>query len=494
MSNIRQAETNRVEGRRSLSLMQKLTMLVAFPLVFEFLFVGSLTILLVTAQSDATRIERAKEAEAISNNILQCMYKLVSTGFLGSLKHDSLTLETYRSAKKEISEQLAMLRDLCANDAEALRSAQIVTVLTHRLTDALDVLTDDSKKSFEQYLRTSSEIGMLSRSFMRECAAIASFQRRIHPHATTHTDWQTIIYSVLAAGLLLSLGVSAGALRYVHLDLLERILKIMRNTEAIARREPLVETVQGSDELATLDKFVHETDDSLRQLERMRQEFFGMLTHDMRAPLTTIQFSVAILADGAYEASPEKRQNMLKSLVPEIGRLNRLVEDLLSANRLETEPLKLTLEPVYSRELLEQVKNTLELEANSRNRSIEIHCDDNYVMADGFQIGRVLINLCANALRYAQMTVQLRCAADGGMVLFEVIDDGPGIPPAVGATLFQRYRQGDDDKTRSGFGLGLFIAKSIIDAHGGEIGYRNVNGDNNPKGCVFFFSLKCCND
>lgn len=326
---------------------------------------------------------------------------------------------------------------------------------------------------------------------MRECERITSIQERIHPNPTSGTDWQTIIYGVLAAGILFSVIASAGALKYVHLDLLQRISQMMNNIDAIARRAPLDNAVQGSDELAELDKFIHSTDESLRQLERSRQEFMSMLTHDMRAPLTQIQFSVGLLADGTYEDEPERRSGMLRTLVPEIARLNRLVDDLLTANKLDVEPIKLELEDVSAKELLSQIKDAMELESSSRDRIITVSGDDTLVVADTFQITRVLTNLCANALKYtaAGTGVDLKCTTESEKVLFEVSDHGPGIAPALVDRIFDRYQQGTDVQTRSGFGLGLYIAKSIIDAHGERIWFENKPPEQG-SGCSFFFTLK----
>ncbi|MBX9668235.1 MAG: hypothetical protein K2X93_11475 [Candidatus Obscuribacterales bacterium] len=222
-------------------------------------------------------------------------------------------------------------------------------------------------------------------------------------------------------------------------------------------------------------RFIYATDDSLRQLERTRQEFVSMRTHDMRLPLTQIQFSVDLLAEGAYEERPEKRQDMLVTLVPEIARLNRMIDDLLTANKLDAEPLKLSLETLSARELLNQIRDAMQIEDSSRDRSIKVTADDSKILADQFQLERVLTNLCTNALKYtpARSVVELRCRAEDERVVPEVIDEGPGVPDELAPHLFERYRQGDDDRARSGFGLGLYIAKSIVEAHGGEIGFQN---------------------
>ncbi|MBX9666273.1 MAG: HAMP domain-containing histidine kinase [Candidatus Obscuribacterales bacterium] len=473
---------------KSLSLQQKLRLLVALPLLFLFVFVISLTALLIVAQTDVERVERAKETQLAGNDIVQGMYKMVSMAYLYSQKGDATVLSEYLSSKKSVKPQLKRLRAVCATNVSAKQSAERVSVLLNRLVDTLDELTDASKSGFVGYATALSSSVITCRLIMQECAKIAEVQRQIHPQPTTNTDWQRIIFIVLAVGLLSCVVVSVGALRFVHLDILQRLSLIMRNTESLGRREPLTESVGGSDEIADLDQFIYSTDDSLRQLERTRQEFVSMLTHDMRVPLTQIQFSVGLLAEGAYEDNPAKRQDMLVTLVPEIGRLNRMIDDLLTANKLDAEPLKLNLETLSARELLNQVCEAMQIEASSRERSVKVTADDSKVLADQFQLSRVLTNLCANALRYtpANSVVELRCRAEDEHVVLEVIDEGPGVPDELAPHLFERYRQGSEEQDRSGFGLGLYIAKSIVEAHDGEIGFQNRL----DRGCVFFVTLK----
>ncbi|MBX9686545.1 MAG: HAMP domain-containing histidine kinase [Candidatus Obscuribacterales bacterium] len=477
---------------KGLSLAQKLSMLVALPLVIGFVFVGTLAMLLRIAQMDARQIEKAKETQTLNSEILHSTYKMVSMGFIFAMKGDSSALQTYELSKQDVGPELKKLRAICAKDPAAKRSADIVTVLMLRLVDCLDDLTRPNKLSYDEYCRLAGQSQFLSKMLVNECLKIAEIQRHIHTHPTSNANWQMRIYFALAVGIVLSLIISGLALRYVQLDLLQRIALMMRNTASIARREPLKEQVSGSDELAELDKFIHAADDSIRQLEQSRQEFISMLTHDMRSPLTQIQFSVSVLAEGTYEDNPEKRQKMLQTLVPEISRLNRLIDDLLTANKLESEPLKLLLEPLSAADLLKQVSEVMEMEASSRQRTVKVNAVESKVLADSFQIIRVLTNLCANALKYTPpgATVELCCQAQGESVLFEVIDDGPGISAELAEHLFERYSQGKDSQTRTGFGLGLYIAKSIVLAHGGQIGYLNRSQKDGQSGSVFYFTLK----
>jgi signal transduction histidine kinase len=479
---------------KSLTLMQKLTMLVAIPMVCELVFVGSLALLLYGAQEDAKRVEAAKQTEVVSSDINQTIYKLECMAFIYASKKDPALRGLYEATKEGFDDKLERLRRDCQGNTEATLSAERVDVLAKRLVDHLDLLIESSKTSFETFLGTASKIGWVNHVIISETSNIRAIEDRIHPHATSSTNWQAVIYGVLTTGLVLSFIICAMALRFFHLDLLQRITTIMRNTEAIAKRQPLIESVSGTDELASLDKFVHNTDASLRQLENDRQEFFSMLTHDMRAPLTQIQFAVCLVADETYDALPAKSKDMLQSIVPEITKLNRLVEDLLTANKLDFEPLKLSIEPIQAKQLLFEVRDAMQTEANSRNRSIKVIADDSEVLADPFQTGRVLTNLCANALRFAPAgsEIELRCQAVGETVVFEVADKGPGIPPELADQVFDRYRQAKDGSKTGGFGLGLYIAKSIVVAQGGQISFENRTG--NETGCVFRFTLSAALD
>jgi signal transduction histidine kinase len=169
--------------------------------------------------------------------------------------------------------------------------------------------------------------------------------------------------------------------------------------------------------------------------------------------------------------------------------LNRLVEDLLTANKLDAQPMKLAMEKLSSKRLLEGVRQAMVSEAESRGREIEVAGADVEVLADEFQISRVLINLCANALKYTPSgtTVKLMCTVADERVIFSVEDHGPGIPEKLQPHLFERYQQGQDEMSKLGFGLGLYIARSIVEAHGERIWFENKQGDD--TGCRFYFTL-----
>jgi signal transduction histidine kinase len=220
-----------------------------------------------------------------------------------------------------------------------------------------------------------------------------------------------------------------------------------------------------------------------------RQEFMGMLTHDMRTPLTNVNILLGMISEGVYDDDAPKRRKLTAKMVPEIERISRLIEDLLSLEKLDEGKLSFVREPCLVEQLLETVSDAVQNQARASDKAVAIDISEDFtILADSYQITRVLINLTANALKYTanNTTVTLKAQRIESQALFEVIDEGPGVKAETIPRLFERFGQGEDSLARTGFGLGLAICKAIVEAHNGNIGARNRE---DRKGAIFFFTL-----
>lgn len=242
-----------------------------------------------------------------------------------------------------------------------------------------------------------------------------------------------------------------------------------------------------------------------RALERRRREAVQMVSHDLRSPLTSIQFSLEMLAAGAngdlsYEALQDVRsaQNNTSQLI-------NLVNDLLDLEKLESGSLKMKLARVELNEVLAKAIDVVRFLARSRKIELKMEPTELLVFADSERLIQVAINMLANAIKFApeQSAVSLSSSADKGYAEVRVKDEGPGIPRQYQEEIFERFsqvRQGDfhaDDRDKvpqttahagsreSGTGLGLAICKSIIEEHEGTIGVDSEEG----KGSTFWFRV-----
>jgi signal transduction histidine kinase len=229
-----------------------------------------------------------------------------------------------------------------------------------------------------------------------------------------------------------------------------------------------------------------------REVERLKQEFVSMMSHDLRTPLMSIQASLSLLSAGASgELPPSAKRNVLDA-ERNISYIVSLINSLIDVERMDLSRLQVHVAPTELLPLLEAaIQAVRSLAANKGITLQSTKVDpDIEVSADGDRVIQVLINLMSNALKFSprDTTINLNAIFNGaGTVQIEISDQGRGIPAAELDSVFERFHQirETDATTHKGSGLGLAICKSIVEAHGGKIGVRSVEGE----GATFWFTL-----
>ena len=211
----------------------------------------------------------------------------------------------------------------------------------------------------------------------------------------------------------------------------------------------------------------------LERNERQRRDLLADVAHELRTPLSVIRGRVEGMRDGLYEADGEH----LDLIERETDVMARLLEDLQLLSNAEAGALPLHRERLASIELLDAVLAAYRAEADEAEIALEARAEDGVppLDVDRVRIGEVLSNLLANALRHtpAGGTITLRVAPAGESVAFEVTDTGEGIPADELPHVFDRFAKSPESQ---GAGLGLAIAKSLVQAHGGTISAESTPG------------------
>ena len=212
----------------------------------------------------------------------------------------------------------------------------------------------------------------------------------------------------------------------------------------------------------------------IRDLERLRAEFLGMVSHELRAPLTSIKGSAATLLENAADLDPAEMHAFFRIIVDQADHMRGLISDLLDAGRIDTGTLSVSPEPSDLVSLVDRARNTFLSGGGRHAVLVDIPPDLPQVTADRRRIVQVLNNLLANAARHAPESSPVRVAAlgDGVHVAVSVSDEGRGVAPERLPQLFQKYARaaaGDAARGLAGTGLGLAICKGLVEAHGGRI-------------------------
>ena len=209
----------------------------------------------------------------------------------------------------------------------------------------------------------------------------------------------------------------------------------------------------------------------LRELERMRAEFLGMVSHELRAPLTSIKGSAATVLRASRIFGPAEVAQFFRIIDEQADRMDNLIGDLLDAGRIETGTLSVAPEPSDVAALVDQARGTFVSGGGRHTVRIDLPPGLPRVMADRQRMVQVLNNLLANAARQSPESAPIRIAAEreGLHVAVSVADEGRGIAPDHLGQLFRKYTAAGDREGGIGGGLGLAICKGLVEAHGGRI-------------------------
>ena len=212
----------------------------------------------------------------------------------------------------------------------------------------------------------------------------------------------------------------------------------------------------------------------LEELERLRVEFLGMVSHELRAPLAAIKGSATTVLGAAPAMDPAAMLQFFRIINDQADDMHGLISDLLDAGRIEAGTLSVAPEPAEVARLVDQARNTFISGGGRNTLQIDLPADLPRVMADPPRIVQVLNNLFANASRNSPESSPIRVAAvrDGQQVAISVADEGRGVPAERLGHLFRKHAgAGGEEPGRGmgGSGLGLAISKGLVEAHGGRI-------------------------
>lgn len=265
-------------------------------------------------------------------------------------------------------------------------------------------------------------------------------------------------------------------------------------------KEDLIDRLPGIIEItisnALLYQNIQEANVQLKQLDKLKDEFLSIASHELRTPMTAIRSYLWLALSKCKGEMSDKQKFYLDRSYSSVERLIKLVNDLLSISRIESGRIILEFEDVDVEKVIEDTIIEIIPRANELGIAINVnpHDDMPHVWADADKVKEVLINLMGNSLKFTPRggSITISLEAKDNMVHIGVTDTGQGLAPEDIPKLFQKFNiiKGSytiNNNIFQGTGLGLYICKSIINLHGGEIG---VSSEGKGKGATFNFSLK----
>lgn len=243
--------------------------------------------------------------------------------------------------------------------------------------------------------------------------------------------------------------------------------------------------VSSADEVGRLAEAFNHMAHELAEVDRQRRELVANVSHELRTPISALRATLENVVDGVVEPEPA----LLRTMLAQTERLQRLVTQLLDLSRLESGGIPLHRLQFPVAELLEAVADESALNFPTVSFVVSVEPASLSLDGDPERLHQVFANLCDNAARFTEGggEVCLRATLDGSDVVMEVLDDGPGIPPEALNRVFERFYRTDEARStdEGGSGLGLAIARWIVELHGGRIRAEARS----PHGCRMVVEL-----
>jgi PAS domain S-box-containing protein len=265
-----------------------------------------------------------------------------------------------------------------------------------------------------------------------------------------------------------------------------RVIWVLQNVRAVLDESKKPLYFEGTIEDITARK---QAEAEHARLEHERDQFFSSISHDLRTPLAAITASISVVLANEPPATSPALHRLLVNIDESADDMARMIEDLLELTRLQAGRIELQRDVIDLREVALRVARELEPLTETRGQHIELELPSEPLegWVDAERLGRVLVNLLGNAYKYGRDkgVILVRLEEHGREAVFSIVDDGPGISAADQARIFERFYRAESAANAKGSGLGLPIARALMELHGGRIWVESKLG----QGAAFRVAL-----
>jgi signal transduction histidine kinase len=477
-----------------ITLTTKGLILVLVPLVFQIVFIAMLVHFLMQAEQSARQEYRSK---TLSGRVtfLTAVLLANGTGAGGYIFTGKDTFKRhYESSKTKAEYELLYIPSLIGDDQQEQKDFKI---LEQNARDVINFMGENIRLADAGKLEEAKS-RILSPKVDEYWAQIKNHswqileteEHRQQNMPETLPSTRARLKELIIFGVVCSFTISLLLLLAYSKNITTRLKIMMDNAARIPKGQMLNPRLQGSDEIASLDKVFHNMADALAEASRKERQLVAMVSHELRTPLTSIRGGLTLLAVGALGELPEKAREVVLLAERNSIRLVKLINDLLDIEKLEAGMLEMHFEDCDVDDIVRRALESVDSLAKEKNIRILFDSPGQaQVRADRDRIVQVLVNLLSNSLKFSDKdaTIEIEVHGDEQKLNFSVTDHGRGIPAQYHWLLFQRFQQVPvaDSKERGGSGLGLAICKAIVERHGGTIGVHTAEGE----GSTFWFTL-----
>ena len=475
-----------------LSIAQKGLIIAAVPLVWGLVYLSVLGVLLERAEATARRESRARAIVSEASQAQRDLFDAGSAIVAWNYMRTSALERRLDASIAAITHRVEKIKELMKGDssrADKLRTVedrarQIVSVLQWHKAQIKN--SSNSLYSFE-FTRFRKQIEDAFKTYVDELHILTTEERAIEEHTlqreeARRQELQLYILAGVALNLVLSLGVAV----YFSRDIAFRLNLLKKNAERVVKRQSLLPTISGSDEVADVDAAFRRMASDLNRAEAAKRDFVAMVSHDLRSPLSAIQGALELVNADVYGEISAKGKSRVRDAEYECVRLLSLINELLDIEKIEAGMMEMNKETADLAELVVRGSESVKLLAEAKNVRIEVFGAHALAPVDSERLVQVFVNLFSNAVKYSPQggTISVNIEEKDGRATIKIQDQGPGIPKQLQESVFDRFKQAHGGGSGTS-GLGLAICKAIVEAHDGKIGVVSEVGN----GSLFWLQL-----
>jgi signal transduction histidine kinase len=504
-----QAQTATVErGRFSRMLHGLEARLVAASIVFALLVasVFGAMVLAVSGLRDATRAETDANHRTVATLNLEKLALDVQTSTRGfAVTQNKEILASWEHSRRALAARLGSFEALfegSPQEAQAGRLVESIRLYVDEFSKALVNLARSSTPEAATTEEAVNEDKIRIDAIRKQFSNLLDAESRSAAAQTASADDRSRRAIV---GGIFGLGVSALLIILFGVFLARSIARPLRAAAAGATRVASGDLVTrleetGPGEVGELTRSFNdmtrrvqhrnaqlaEQNARLRESERLKAELISIVSHELRTPLASVLGFTSLLLQRDFEDAERKRY--LQIVDAQSRRLSDLLNDFLDAQHVEEGRLEMSFEPLDLAALLREQAQLFAGQSEAHEIHLDLDDEPFLIVGDRDRLGQVLANLLSNAIKYSPDggVVRLRGERDDGVVRVQVQDEGRGIPRAEQQRIFTKFYRGDASASGiGGTGLGLALAREIVEAHGGNIGFDSETG----TGSTFWFEV-----
>jgi len=466
--------------RFSFNLTQKGLVLVAVPLIFETVLVALLFPMIQEANQNARLEAHARSVIAEANHLHTCIFKLIEGRVAGRIKDGSLYISDLDANLNELSKAEAKLDELVSDSPSKKVIVGKIKQLDQAALQALQQYPEGGEVTAVSLFRLANARRQVEAALDALELKFKDFEREVRNSIPVTSGVQQRFQQtrlLIILGFVGNIAASCAMAVFFSRSIVSRLMVIDENFRRLAAKEKLVDPLRGGDEIASLDLTFHSTADTLARLDREKQEFISIISHDLRTPLSSLLGVAVLFAEHAFGKLTSGGVTQLNAASASLSKLNDIITDLLDLDKVASGMASFMTETIEVSQLVQEGLQSVAVEARSRSIAISNSGIGAGIAGDQFRLQQVVNKILQCVVRQASTgsTIKIVCETSQDFITLNFV----GEIPSSGCGLFQRYlEQPSGNDIAAGNAdiatvLSLSLCRAIVLAHRGGIGVSN---------------------